>query len=268
MQRVRWQRTASLMAVGAYAQAQTLMEQVRVDLGDDLSVMDGPALSVYGSAHLRSAILAARPSERAGQVTRRKPGRTLTRPGWSLTAWARTATTTGWHSVRQMSPSMRWPSPSSWKTTKKPCGDRGESAWHPRCPQSAGDITTLTWPAVTSWPEIKPEHCAAWRKHAGSRRSRPAIIRWFVRRSWLSQQLAGARRTELVRVLARAQLNPSIENPAHWTVSMRVDLVQFKYVGRTECRFGENRVRRGVEVFGTYQRAADRSGHRWTGRPG
>jgi hypothetical protein len=36
------------------------MEQVRADLGDDISAMDGPALSVYGSAHLRSAILAAR----------------------------------------------------------------------------------------------------------------------------------------------------------------------------------------------------------------
>ncbi len=58
--RVRWQRTASLMSVGAYQQAQTLMDQVRHDLGDDLAGMDGPALPVYGSAHLRSAILAAR----------------------------------------------------------------------------------------------------------------------------------------------------------------------------------------------------------------
>jgi hypothetical protein len=75
MQRVRWQRTASLMAVGAYAQAQTLMEQVRSDLGDDLSVMDGPALSVYGSAHLRSAILAARAARTRG-------------PGHAQEAWA------------------------------------------------------------------------------------------------------------------------------------------------------------------------------------
>jgi len=60
MHRVRWQRTGSLMAVGAYDQALRLMEQVRADLGDDISAMDGPALSVYGSAHLRSAILAAR----------------------------------------------------------------------------------------------------------------------------------------------------------------------------------------------------------------
>lgn len=75
VQRVRWQRTASLMAVGAYAQAQTLMEQVRSDLGDDLTVMDGPALSVYGSAHLRSAILAARAARTRG-------------PGHAQQAWA------------------------------------------------------------------------------------------------------------------------------------------------------------------------------------
>jgi transcriptional regulator with XRE-family HTH domain len=65
-QRVRWQRTASLMAVGAYGQALTLMEQVRSDLGDDVSTMSKPALSVYGSAHLRSAILAARAAKTNG----------------------------------------------------------------------------------------------------------------------------------------------------------------------------------------------------------
>jgi len=75
LQRVRWQRTASLMAAGAYAQALTLMEQVRADLGDDLSVMDGPTLSVYGSAHLRSAILAARAARTLG-------------PGSAQQAWA------------------------------------------------------------------------------------------------------------------------------------------------------------------------------------
>jgi len=66
IQRVRWQRTASLMSVGAYQQAQTLMAQVRDDLGDDLAGMDGPTLSVYGSSHLRSAILAARASRTDG----------------------------------------------------------------------------------------------------------------------------------------------------------------------------------------------------------
>ena len=66
VQRVRWQRSASLMTVGAYSQALTLMEQVRSDLGDDFSSMTRPALSVYGSAHLRSAILAARASKTNG----------------------------------------------------------------------------------------------------------------------------------------------------------------------------------------------------------
>lgn len=66
MQRVLWQRTATLMSVGAYSQGLTLMEQVRTDLGDDLTAMTKPALSVYGSAHLRSAILAARASRTNG----------------------------------------------------------------------------------------------------------------------------------------------------------------------------------------------------------
>jgi transcriptional regulator with XRE-family HTH domain len=75
VQRVRWQRTASLMAVGAYAQALTLMEQVRRDLGDDITAMDGPTLSVYGSTHLRSAILAARAAGASA-------------PGYAQDAWA------------------------------------------------------------------------------------------------------------------------------------------------------------------------------------
>jgi transcriptional regulator with XRE-family HTH domain len=60
VQRVRWQRTHSLMAAGGYAPALKLMEQVRSDLGDDISAMNGPTLSVYGSSHLRSALLFAR----------------------------------------------------------------------------------------------------------------------------------------------------------------------------------------------------------------
>jgi transcriptional regulator with XRE-family HTH domain len=75
LQRVRWQRTASLMAVGAYGQALTLMDQVRDDLGDDVSAMNGPTLSVYGSAHLRSAILSARAAKTSG-------------PGSAQQAWA------------------------------------------------------------------------------------------------------------------------------------------------------------------------------------
>ena len=75
VQRVRWQRTASLMALGAYPQALTLMDQVRADLGDDVTAMDGPTLSVYGSSHLRSAVLAARAASTRG-------------PGYAQQAWA------------------------------------------------------------------------------------------------------------------------------------------------------------------------------------
>lgn len=75
VQRVRWQRTASLMAVGAYAPALRLMEQVRGELGEDLSAMNGPALSVHGSTHLRSAILAARSAKTEA-------------PGYAQQAWA------------------------------------------------------------------------------------------------------------------------------------------------------------------------------------
>jgi hypothetical protein len=75
LQRVRWQRTASLMAVGAYGQALTLMDQVRGDLGDDLTAMNGPTLSVYGSTHLRSAIISARAARTSG-------------PGSAQQAWA------------------------------------------------------------------------------------------------------------------------------------------------------------------------------------
>jgi transcriptional regulator with XRE-family HTH domain len=66
VQRVRWQRTASLMAVGAYDRALRLMDDVRSDLGDDPAVMNGPTLSVYGSAHLRSAIVSARSARARG----------------------------------------------------------------------------------------------------------------------------------------------------------------------------------------------------------
>src|ERR1022692_2673138 len=66
MHRVAWQRTASLMASAAYPQALRLMDQTRHALGDDITAMDPPTLSVYGSTHLRSAILAARAARTNG----------------------------------------------------------------------------------------------------------------------------------------------------------------------------------------------------------
>jgi len=74
IQRVRWQRAWSLMSLGAYTQGLTLMEQVRADLGDDITAMNGPTLSLYGSSHLRSAILTARAA-------------TAGAPGYAQDAW-------------------------------------------------------------------------------------------------------------------------------------------------------------------------------------
>jgi hypothetical protein len=51
------------------------MDQARGDLGDDLAAMDGPTLSVYGSTHLRSAIISARAARTSG-------------PGSAQQAWA------------------------------------------------------------------------------------------------------------------------------------------------------------------------------------
>ena len=51
------------------------MDQVRADLGDDIPPMNGPTLSVYGSTHLRSAIMAARASRTDA-------------PGYAQDAWA------------------------------------------------------------------------------------------------------------------------------------------------------------------------------------
>lgn len=64
--RVRWQRSASLMAASSYGPALALMDRTRRELGDDPARMDLPTLSLYGSMHLRSAILAARAAKTEG----------------------------------------------------------------------------------------------------------------------------------------------------------------------------------------------------------
>jgi hypothetical protein len=55
-----------MMSVGAYGPALNLMDQVRADLGEDITDMSGSALSMYGSAHLRSAIVSARAAKTSG----------------------------------------------------------------------------------------------------------------------------------------------------------------------------------------------------------
>lgn len=62
--RTQWSRGASLLAATAYDQGLTLMERARASLGHDIGHMDDPARSIYGSLHLRSAVLAARAGKR------------------------------------------------------------------------------------------------------------------------------------------------------------------------------------------------------------
>jgi transcriptional regulator with XRE-family HTH domain len=58
--RTQWSRGASLLGAAAYDQGLSLMERTRAGLGADVGRMDEATRSVYGSLHLRSAVLAAR----------------------------------------------------------------------------------------------------------------------------------------------------------------------------------------------------------------
>jgi hypothetical protein len=62
--RTQWSRGASLLGVGAYDQGLVLMDRTRSELGESVSRMDEAGRSVFGSLHLRSAVLAARAGRR------------------------------------------------------------------------------------------------------------------------------------------------------------------------------------------------------------
>jgi transcriptional regulator with XRE-family HTH domain len=62
--RTQWSRGASLLGAAAYDQGLVLMDRTRASLGDDIGHMDEATRSVYGSLHLRSAVLAARAGRR------------------------------------------------------------------------------------------------------------------------------------------------------------------------------------------------------------
>jgi len=62
--RTQWSRGASLLGATAYDQGLSLMERTRASLGHDIGHMDEATRSVYGSLHLRSAVLAARAGRR------------------------------------------------------------------------------------------------------------------------------------------------------------------------------------------------------------
>ncbi|RKS71238.1 helix-turn-helix protein [Actinomadura pelletieri DSM 43383] len=58
--RTQWSRGASLLGAGAHQAGLTLMERTRRSLGEGPEGMEPAALSVFGSLHLRSSVLAAR----------------------------------------------------------------------------------------------------------------------------------------------------------------------------------------------------------------
>jgi len=58
--RTQWQRSTLFLSNASYDKGVKLLARIRHDLGDDVAQMDAPTLSVYGAAHLRSAVFAAR----------------------------------------------------------------------------------------------------------------------------------------------------------------------------------------------------------------
>ena len=62
--RTQWSRGASLLAASAYEQGLVLMDRARASLGPSPGPLSDAARSIYGSLHLRSAVLAARAGDR------------------------------------------------------------------------------------------------------------------------------------------------------------------------------------------------------------
>ncbi|MEU5684513.1 transcriptional regulator [Streptomyces venezuelae] len=58
--RTQWHRSTLFLQAAAYERGMRLLDRVRQDLGEDISCMDPPTLSVHGAVHLRSAMFAAR----------------------------------------------------------------------------------------------------------------------------------------------------------------------------------------------------------------
>ncbi|GAA2640807.1 helix-turn-helix transcriptional regulator [Actinomadura fulvescens] len=63
--RTQWQRSTLFLASASYDKGAKLLDRVRRDIGENIAQMDEPTLSVYGAAHLRSAIFAARKPSKA-----------------------------------------------------------------------------------------------------------------------------------------------------------------------------------------------------------
>lgn len=62
--RTQWQRSTLFLAAASYDKGILLLDRVRGGIGDHLDQLSRPELSVYGAAHLRSAVFAARANDR------------------------------------------------------------------------------------------------------------------------------------------------------------------------------------------------------------
>jgi transcriptional regulator with XRE-family HTH domain len=80
--RAQWQRGVTLLHQAAYPEGLRLMDRIRREMGDNPGQMDLPALSIYGSTHLRSGILAARAGARS-----RSNGNAVSRDAYEQRAW-------------------------------------------------------------------------------------------------------------------------------------------------------------------------------------
>jgi transcriptional regulator with XRE-family HTH domain len=80
--RVQWQRGQSMLHHGAYDEGLRLMDRTRREVGEDEHA-DAPTMSLLGSTHLRSAVLAARAGGQA-----HADGDDLGKEAYAQRAWA------------------------------------------------------------------------------------------------------------------------------------------------------------------------------------
>lgn len=62
--RTQWQRSTLFLAAAAYDKGLLLLDRIRRDIGDHFDRLHPAEISVYGAAHLRSAVFAARANDR------------------------------------------------------------------------------------------------------------------------------------------------------------------------------------------------------------
>lgn len=62
--RTQWQRSTLFLATASYGKGLMLLDRVRHSIGEDLGRLTPAELSIWGAAHLRSAIFAARATDR------------------------------------------------------------------------------------------------------------------------------------------------------------------------------------------------------------